>query len=60
MPDCQCYTCKNFSRAYLHFLFKEQALAYSNLACIHNIHVMHDVCRKAREYIISFGDTLKN
>ncbi len=52
MASCTCYTCKNYSRSYLHFLFKQQALAYSNLACIHNIHVMHTVCEKMRELIM--------
>lgn len=53
MADCTCYTCQNFSKAYLHFLFKQQAIAYGNLACIHNIHVMQEVCRKMREIILS-------
>lgn len=53
MPDCTCYTCKNFTRAYLHYLFKQQSVAYSNLACIHNIHVMHAVCASMREVILS-------
>lgn len=51
MEDCTCYTCQNFTRAYLHFLFKQQAIAYGHLACIHNVHVMHEVCRKMREKI---------
>ncbi len=57
MENCSCYTCQHFSRAYLHYLFKEQAMAYSNLACIHNIHVMHDVCAKMREIILSTPST---
>ncbi len=52
MEDCTCYTCENFSKGYLHFLFKQQAIAYGNLACIHNIHVMQEVCRRMRELII--------
>lgn len=48
MEDCSCYTCQNFSRGYLHFLFKEGAAAYCHLACIHNIHVMHEVCAAMR------------
>lgn len=52
MTDCTCYTCKHFTRAYLHYLFKQQSAAYSNLACIHNIHVMHAVCTAMRELII--------
>lgn len=51
MENCRCYTCQNHTKAYLHFLFKEKSLAYSHLACIHNVHVMHDVCAKMREII---------
>lgn len=53
MEDCTCYTCKNYSKAYLHFLFKQEALAYNNLACIHNIHVMQEVCSRMRKIILS-------
>ena len=52
MENCECYTCKNYSKAYLHFLFKQKAVPYGNLACIHNIHVMQDVCRRMRELIL--------
>lgn len=52
LEGCECYTCLNYSRAYLHFLFKEKSVAYSHLACIHNIHVMQDVCLKMRESIL--------
>lgn len=55
MENCLCYTCKNFSRAYLHYLFKQQSVAYSNLACIHNIHVMHTVCATMRKLILENG-----
>lgn len=51
MPGCDCYTCKNFSRAYLHYLFKEGLIAYFHLSSIHNIHVMQMVCAKMREII---------
>src|SRR3990167_6739507 len=44
MDDCLCFTCRQFTRAYLHYLFKEKQLAYFNLACIHNIHLLHDIC----------------
>jgi queuine tRNA-ribosyltransferase len=53
LDGCNCYTCQNHSRAYLHFLFKDKTLAYSHLACIHNIHVMQDVCDKMRELILA-------
>ncbi len=53
MEDCQCFTCKNFTRAYLHYLFKQQAMIYFNLACIHNIFVMQRVCEAMRELILA-------
>jgi len=52
MEDCECYTCQNFSRAYLHYLFKTKSHVYGNLACVHNISVMHKVCAKMREIIL--------
>jgi queuine tRNA-ribosyltransferase len=51
MEDCDCYTCKNFERAYLHYLHKQQSIAYCNLACIHNVHVMQAVCATIRNVI---------
>lgn len=36
--SCDCYTCKNFSRAYLHHLFKIGEILSSRLNTIHNIH----------------------
>ncbi len=53
MANCDCYTCRNYTRAYLHFLFKDKATLYSQLACIHNIHVMHSVCEKMRQLIMA-------
>lgn len=51
LEGCTCYTCQHHSRGYLHYLFKTKSLAFSHLACIHNIHVMHDVCEKMKEKI---------
>jgi len=44
LEGCSCYTCVNYSRAYLHFLFKQQSALFSHLACIHNVHVMQATC----------------
>ncbi|OGT06550.1 MAG: tRNA-guanine(34) transglycosylase [Gammaproteobacteria bacterium GWE2_37_16] len=52
MEDCDCSTCRNFSRAYLHYLFKSKSLSYGYLASVHNIRVMHRVCEKIREIIL--------
>jgi queuine tRNA-ribosyltransferase len=43
-PGCDCFTCKNYTRAYLHYLFKEKLQLYTNLATIHNIRTMHRAC----------------
>ncbi len=34
--DCDCYTCQNYSRAYLNHLFKAKELLFNTLATIHN------------------------
>ncbi|OIZ99901.1 tRNA-guanine(34) transglycosylase [Rickettsiella grylli] len=53
LADCLCYTCRHFTRAYLHFLFKQSASLYYQLACIHNIHTMHQVCEQIRRFILN-------
>jgi len=51
--DCDCYTCRNFSAAYLHHLFKcEELLAY-RLATIHNLRFMNNLMSKIRDAIIN-------
>lgn len=47
-PDCECYCCRNFSRAYLRHLFKaDEILAYV-LGTIHNLHFMLKLMRTIR------------
>jgi len=53
MQGCLCYTCKNYTRAYLHYLFKQKSMLYSRLACIHNVHVMQETCVRMREIIVT-------
>lgn len=36
--DCTCYTCRNYSRAYLHHLFKAKEMLVNTLCTIHNEH----------------------
>lgn len=52
MSTCECFTCQNYSRAYLHHLLKCKAISYSSLACIHNIHVMNKACAVMRKEIL--------
>lgn len=37
-PNCTCYTCANFTRAYLHHLFVSNEVLSAILASIHNVH----------------------
>jgi len=53
LQGCLCYTCQHFSRAYLHFLFKQGSSLYNQLGCIHNIDVMHRVCQHMRSLMLA-------
>ena len=48
---CDCYTCKNFSRAYLHHLFKIGEILGSRLNTIHNIHYYLTLMKEVRQAI---------
>jgi queuine tRNA-ribosyltransferase len=50
--ECNCYTCKNYSRAYLNHLFKAKELTYFRLASIHNLHYYLDLVKQARVAIL--------
>lgn len=41
--ECECYTCKNFSRAYLHHLDKCGEILGSQLNTIHNLHYYQEL-----------------
>jgi queuine tRNA-ribosyltransferase len=49
---CECYTCKNFSRAYLNHLFRSNEMTYFRLGSIHNLHYYLNLMREAREAIL--------
>jgi len=53
--NCDCYTCKNFSRAYLHHLVKADEMLAPILLSLHNIHFYCKLMSQAREHII-IGD----
>jgi queuine tRNA-ribosyltransferase len=48
---CDCYTCKNFSRAYLRHLFNTQELLGLRLVSLHNVHFFLEMMSKIREAI---------
>ncbi|MDP2743857.1 MAG: tRNA guanosine(34) transglycosylase Tgt [Dehalococcoidia bacterium] len=50
---CGCYTCRTFSAAYVHHLFKcEELLAY-RLTTLHNLHFLLGLVREARDAIVN-------
>ncbi len=49
--ECGCYTCANFTLAYLHHLFRAKELLYYRLASIHNLYFTNNLVREIREKI---------
>ena len=49
---CDCYTCKNFTRAYLHHLFDAHEMLAATLASIHNLRFIVRLVENAREAIV--------
>jgi queuine tRNA-ribosyltransferase len=50
---CTCYTCQNFSRAYLRHLYERQEINSSILNTLHNLHFYLDIFQKIRHSIQS-------
>ena len=57
-PECDCYTCKNYSRAYLRHLFRCNEGLGSRLMSIHNLRFLLSLTEQARKAIREdrFGD----
>ena len=53
MPECDCECCKNYSRAYLHHLFKTDEITAKILASIHNEHFIVHTVNRIRETLSS-------
>ena len=51
--ECSCYTCKNYTRAYLHHLFKAKEMTGYALTSIHNLHFMVQLMAEYREKIMN-------
>jgi len=47
-PQCGCYTCRNFSRAYLRHLYVAGEMLAGELATLHNVHYYLDLVRELR------------
>lgn len=50
--DCTCPTCTQYTKAYLHHLFKAKELTGYTLATIHNLHFMVQLMKNYRERIL--------
>ena len=54
-PDCACYTCRNFSRAYLHHLHRANEILGARLNTLHNLHYYLELMAGLREAIEAGG-----
>ncbi len=52
-PECECMTCRNYSKAYLRHLFLSGEILSSRLNTIHNLHFYLDLMKKARAHILA-------
>lgn len=61
-PNCTCYTCRNFTRAYLHHLFNANEILSATLASIHNVHFYLNMMAEIRAAIEEgrFADYKRN
>lgn len=53
VADCQCYTCSNYTKAYLHHLIRSGELLGFRLASIHNLYFIVNLVKDIRQSILS-------
>ena len=51
-PECDCYTCRNYSRAYLRHLIRCDEIFGLRLMSLHNLHYLITLMRQIRESIL--------
>ncbi|MGO2816904.1 MAG: tRNA-guanine transglycosylase, partial [Brevibacterium aurantiacum] len=51
-PDCACYTCQNYSRAYLRHLYKAKEMLFSTLCTVHNEYFVVNLVAEIRQSMI--------
>jgi len=51
--ECDCYTCQNFTKAYLRHLFNAREILAYELATIHNLRFYLDLVKEARKQILN-------
>lgn len=50
--NCSCYTCQNFTRGYIHHLFRAKELLSYNLISLHNVHFLVNLTKDIRRSIL--------
>ncbi len=50
-PECDCYVCTTYTRAYVNHLFRANEMLGPRLLSYHNVYVLNDIMRGAREAI---------
>lgn len=50
--NCDCYTCRNYSRAYIKHLCKNKEILSSILLSVHNLYFIFDIVKKAKDAIL--------
>ena len=50
-PNCDCYTCKNFTKGYLRHLAKTKEILGVELLSLHNIHFLNNMMKEIRQAI---------
>lgn len=50
-PDCDCYTCSNYSRAYIRHLFSVNEILAYRLVTIHNLYFLHNLMENIKKAI---------
>lgn len=56
-PSCSCYTCRNYTRAYIRHLIKAGEILAFRLTTTHNLHFLHSFMEEIRQAI--FAGTLE-
>ncbi|PHR54037.1 MAG: tRNA guanosine(34) transglycosylase Tgt [Arcobacter sp.] len=51
-PECECFTCKRYTRSYLNHLYRSKELTFFRLATLHNLHYYLNLMSEAREAIL--------
>ncbi len=51
-PNCDCYTCQNYSRAYLRHLYKAEEILSARLVTYHNLYFLLGLMKDVRQAIL--------